>query len=107
MDPDKKIDYGVDLNDLVLAFSKFLEQKELDKPLNTKVTKKELSVDDSIKSIKNKLKINKKINFFELFETKTKEYVIVTFLAVLELCSRGELKIIQEGNFENIVCEGL
>lgn len=107
-DTDKKV--GIDnisLDDLVNAMKKFLERKELDKPLNTKVTKKELSVDDSIKSIKNKLKINKRIDFFELFETKTKEYVIVTFLAVLELCSRGEIKLIQEDNFDKIICEGL
>ena len=35
------IDYGIDLNDLMNAFKNFLVKKELDKPLNTKVTKKE------------------------------------------------------------------
>ena len=33
-DTNDNIDYGVTLNDLLEAFSKFMEQKELDKPLN-------------------------------------------------------------------------
>jgi len=98
---------NIDLNDLVEAFKKFLERSNLDKPLNTKVTRKELSVDDSMKHIKNRFTKSKKINFFDLFEVKTKEYIVVTFLAILELSSRGELKIIQEDNFDNIVCEAV
>ncbi len=97
----------VTVNDLVEAFKKFLERVELEKPVNTKVTKKELSVEDEIKSIKKKLGKNKKINFFELFEIKTKEYIVVTFLAILEMASKNELRIIQNDNFDNIICEGL
>ncbi len=97
----------VTVNDLVEAFKKFLERVELEKPVNTKVTRKELSVEDEIKSIKKKLGKNKKINFFELFEVKTKEYIVVTFLAILEMASKNELRIIQNDNFDNIICEGL
>ena len=42
-------DYGVDINDLIKAFSKFMENKILQKPLNTKITNKEYSV--SVRSI--------------------------------------------------------
>ena len=97
----------VNLDSLVEAFKKFLERSELDKPINTTVTKKELSVDDSIKSISKRLKERKKLDFFELFDVKTKEYVVVTFLAVLELVSKGKMKIVQENNFDNIICEAI
>ena len=97
----------VTINDLVEAFKKFLERVELEKPVNTKVTRKELSVEDEIKNIKKKLGKNKKINFFELFEVKTKEYIVVTFLAILEMAKKKELRIIQDDNFDNIICEGL
>lgn len=106
-DEKKVLIENVNLDDLVDAFKKFLERSNLDKPINTKVTRKELSVDDSIISIKNKFVKNKKINFFDLFETKTKEHLVVTFLAILELASRREIIIIQEDNFENIVCEAV
>ena len=106
-DPDTIINYDATIDDLVEAFKKFLERVELEKPVNTKVTKKELSVEDEIKHIKNKLVKNKKINFFELFEVKTKEYIVVTFLAVLEMAKKHELRIIQDNNFDNIICEGL
>ena len=106
-DSNTKIDFDANIDDLVEAFKKFLERVELEKPVNTKVTRKELSVDDEIKHIKNKLVKNKKINFFELFDVKTKEYIVVTFLAILEMAKKHELRIIQEDNFDNIVCEGL
>ena len=94
---------GVDLNDLLKAFSKFLEQKELDKPLNTKITNKEYSVSIRSNEIRNILKKKKKVNFTELFEVITKEYVVVTFLSILALSRKQEIEIEQENNFKNII----
>ena len=42
----------VSLDDLVNAFKKFLERKELEKPLHTKVTKKEISVEERSREVK-------------------------------------------------------
>ena len=98
---------NISLDDLVNAFKKLMERVELEKPVNTKVTKKELSVEDRIINIKERLKVNKKLDFFELFDVKTKEHVVVTFLAILEMAKKGELKIYQENNFNNIICETL
>ena len=106
-DEKKALIDNVTIDDLVNAFKKFLERVEEEKPLNTKVTKKELSVDDEIKSIKNKLKNKKKISFFDLFEVRNKEHIVVTFLAILEMAKKRELKIYQESNFGNIMCEGV
>ncbi len=98
---------NVTLDDLVKAFEKFLERVDLEKPVHTKITKKELSVEDRIINIKSKFKKAKRINFFDLFETKTKEYVVVTFLAILEMAKNREIMIYQEDNFDNIVCEAI
>lgn len=102
-DEEKDIDYGVDLNDLMEAFSKFLEQKELDKPLNTKITNKEYSVGKRSFEIKNILKLKKKVNFTDLFEEFSKDYVVVTFLSILSLARKQEITIEQENNFKNII----
>ena len=99
----KEIDYGVDLNDLLQALSKFLEQKELDKPLNTKITNKEYSVTKRSIEIKNILKKKKKINFTDLFEIFTKEYIVITFLSILAMSRKQEIEIEQENNFKNII----
>ena len=96
---------NVSLDDLVNAFKKFLERVELEKPVNTKITRKELSVEERMTNIKKRFQNNKRIAFFDLFDIKTKEYVVVTFLAVLELCKKQEIIIIQEDNFDNIICE--
>lgn len=93
------------LDDLMKAFQKFLDRKEHEKPLATTVTKREITVEERSKDIKRILKEKKKVNFFELFDVLTKEYIVVTFLTVLEMARRQELTIYQENNFDNIICE--
>lgn len=90
------------VDDLLLAFRKFLERKELEKPLNTKITNKEYSVGVRSNEIRTILKNKKKLYFDELFEEFNKTYVVVTFLSVLNLARKQELKIEQENNFEKI-----
>lgn len=93
----------ITLEDLVNALNNFLKRKEDEKPIQTKITKKELSVKDRTREIKDILKSRKKVSFFELFEVKTREYVVVTFLSILEMAKRGELSIVQENNFNDII----
>lgn len=99
------INSDVTLDDLMKAFEKFLERKKQEKPLSTTVTKKEITVEERRTSIKNILKEKKKVDFFDLFEEITKEYIVVTFLAVLEMAKKQELIIYQENNFDHIICE--
>lgn len=104
---DKTLNLDISLDDLVKAMENYFQRIELEKTINTKVTHKELSVDDSIKSIKTILSKKNKINFFDLFEVKKKEYIVVTFLAILEMAKKGEIRIVQDSNFENIMCEAM
>lgn len=97
----------ITINDLVEAFKKYLERKELEKPLNTKVTTREISITERRKSIRNILKERKRVEFFDLFEDFSKPYVVVTFLSVLEMAKEKELIIKQENNFEKIYCEAI
>ena len=106
-DEKKVLIENITIDDLVEAFKKFLERAELDKPKATKVTKKEYSVEDSMRSIKTKLVKGKKVNFFSLFETKTKSYIVVTFLAILEMAKKGELLISQDKKTNEITCEAI
>ena len=93
------------LDDLMKAFQKFLDRKKQEKPLATTVTKREITVEERRTAIKDILKKKKKVDFFELFDVLTKEYIVVTFLAVLEMARKQELFIYQENNCDNIICE--
>ncbi len=95
----------VTLDDLMKAFEKFLARKEEEKPIATTVTKKEITVEERRKSIRNILKEKKKVDFFDLFEEITKEFIVVTFLAILEMARKHELTIKQENNFDKITVE--
>lgn len=96
---------NITLEDLVKAFQKFLERKEYNKPITTKITTKEISVSERRNYIKNILKERKKVEFFDLFEDFTKPYVVITFLSILEMAKSKELTIKQEKNFDKIYCE--
>lgn len=98
-----EIDLGdTTLDDLILAFQKFLERKQLDKPLNTTITKKEYSIQQRSREIKDFLKVKKNIEFSELFEEFNRGYIVVTFLSVLDLAKKNDLIIKQENNFQKI-----
>ena len=75
------------------------------KSINTKVTINEISVSSRRHDIKRILKEKKKVSFFELFPVVSKEYVVATFLAILEMAKKKELMITQKDNFDGIICE--
>ena len=106
-DIETKLNDDVELDDLLKAFEKFLQKKEDMKPLNTKITTKEYSITKRSKEIKDIIKNKKQVNFNDLFDIRTKSYVVVTFLSILVLAKNNEIKIIQENNFENIVLCGV
>ncbi len=102
---DTIINSDLHVEDLMLALKKVLQRKELDKPLKTNVTTREISISERRKSIKNILRERKKVDFYELFEETTREYIVITFLTILEMAKKQELTIRQENNFDHIVCE--
>ena len=99
------VDETFDMNDLISAFNEMLKRNELNKPLNTKVTTKEYSINERSKQIKNILKTKKKVEFTELFDNFSKDYVVVTFLSILAMAKDKELHITQEKNFDKILIE--
>ena len=79
--------------DLVKALNKVLRRLQLNKPLETKVTKQELSVEEMILNIKLKTKTLPKVFSFDTLieECKNIHEVIVSFLAILDLAKDGFL----------------
>ena len=87
------------------ALNKMLERLEYEKPLNTKITNKELSVKEYSDNILTKLRDMKKIEFEKLIEVSSKPILIVTFLAILNLVRNDNIIISQDDNFGEIMIE--
>lgn len=104
---DFKYESDLTIDTIVKAYKNFLIRIEEEKPITTKVTKKEISIESQILRIKEKFKVKKRVNFDDLFETKTKPYVVATFLAILEMVRFGEVKVYQENSFGTILCEAV
>ncbi|MBQ6285938.1 MAG: segregation/condensation protein A [Bacilli bacterium] len=98
-------DGSIGVTDLLDAFRRLLERQEYNKPINTKITRKELSVKERIEKIRNILIEKKRVNFVELFDDFSKPYVVVTFLSVLEMVKNREINIKQDNNFSDIYLE--
>ncbi|AHI56464.1 segregation/condensation protein A [Listeria ivanovii] len=98
----------VSLNDMLSAFNKMLRRKKLNKPLHTRITTQEISIDDRMDSVMEKLqrKQNHRLRFDELFEEQTKEQLVVTFLALLELMKRKLVEVEQVESFADLYVLG-
>lgn len=92
-----------DLQLLIDALNNFLNEQKIKQPLNTTITKKEYSISKRNLEIKKILKTKKIINFVELFDIITKEYVVITFLSILDLAKKNEIIIEQDKNFNTIL----
>lgn len=107
MEESKLEEGSVTLEDLINAILLFQERQKMEKPLNTRITRKEISIEDRTKDIRKILKNKAKVNFLELFEEVTKEYIIVTFLSILEMSKNKEISITQKNNFSPIMIESV
>lgn len=93
----------ITISDLLKALEKFNEKKQLEKPLNTVITRREYSVYERNVEIIKRLKVNKKMAFEDLFDVYSKDYVVVTFLSILDLAKKGKIVIKQDKNMDKIM----
>lgn len=108
IDTSQLIPEGLEVYDLIRAMQKMYQRKALTMPLESKIARVEISIDERVEQIKNYFKRhqNKKIDFEDLFDKPNKTYFIVTFLAVLTLVKDKELDIEQSANFDKIYLKG-
>ena len=107
VEDEKIINSDITLDALLNAFLEMQRRIDFQKPEVTKITKKEYSVKERIKEIRNILKNKKRIEFTELFETVTKEGIVVTFLSLLDMSKKEEITLKQERSFGTIIIESV
>jgi len=87
--------------DLFKAYQKILDTKSFEKDYEIEIT--EMSVTDRIQHIMEILNASESVTFDSLFTVlNSKQEIIVTFLAVLELMRLKLLRIQQTNHFETI-----
>ncbi|MBO9129834.1 segregation/condensation protein A [Bacillus sp. 165] len=99
---ETKLPIDVTLYDMLSAFQKLMRRKKLQKPMQTRITRQEISIEKRMKEILQELDIDGRKSFFSLFPFEERDMVVVTFLAVLELMKTQEIEIEQERNFDEI-----
>ena len=60
-----------------------------------------------MRSLSQQLKYKKRVSFVSLFERFDKEYIVVTFLALLELVKGNQISISQQNYYEDIYISSL
>jgi segregation and condensation protein A len=99
----EKTEINITLYDMLAAFQKLLRRKKLQRPMATKISRQEISIESRMTEIMRELNhLKGKKNFNDLFTIPAKEHIVVTFLAVLELIKRKEIDIEQYENFGDI-----
>lgn len=104
VDTTELIPDNLEVYDLIRAMQKMFQRKVLTTPLESKIARVEISIEERSEQIRHYFQLhkNKRIRLEELFEEPTKTFFVITFLSILVLVNTNELIIEQEGNFENI-----
>ena len=92
--------------DLFLAFSDILNRRKDLEPMETTIVSEEFSIDDKIEEIMNRVFSNDNasgLHFTSLFYVYTRNEIVTTFMALLELIKSGEIIAKQKSAIEPIV----
>lgn len=94
----------VTMADLLGAFHKMMRRKKLAKPLQTTVTRSEISIEERMTDMIELIKASKRAVLFEsLFETASRSLLVVSFLALLELMKRQLIIVEQADSFTDLM----
>ncbi len=102
MDQEVKLPPNAEVNQLISAFEKLLSRHKLVKPLKTKIISQQVSVEDRMNELLTRLKYNKHVPFYSLFEAHDRESIVMTFLALLELVKNCAVTVTQNSYQDDI-----
>ncbi|CAG9622345.1 Segregation and condensation protein A [Sutcliffiella rhizosphaerae] len=99
----EEVKLDVSLYDMLGALQKLMRRKKLQKPLQTRITRQEIPIEKRMEELLHDLRsFRGRKHFYELFPESTKEYIVVTFLALLELLKKNNILLEQDNNFSDI-----
>lgn len=105
---EETIPEGMQVYDLIKAMQRVMQRRALLQPLESKIARVEISIDERTEQIRSYFlrHKDKTVDFEDLFDEGDRYFAIVTFLSILVLVKNSELLITQSGNFEKIYLKG-
>jgi segregation and condensation protein A len=92
--------------DLFLAFHAMLEKKKNRQPIETTVAGDDVSIEEKIATISERMaQIDRRtpVNFEDFFTSYSKQEIVTTFMALLELMKKGSIQVEQTENYSTIL----
>lgn len=105
VDTKEKLEGNMDVELLKVALIELNKRMSYQKPINTRITKKEISVEERKEYIREFISKRKNVKFTDLFEEYSKDVVVATFLSILDMCKTQEITLRQDSNFGEIYIE--
>lgn len=98
----------VSVYDMLGAIGKMLNRRRWNQPLDTKIERMEIPIQDRMDNILKQVKhANNGILFENLFEYPSRPYIVASFIAILELMKANEIYCSQEAHFQSIRVFGM
>ena len=105
VDTKEKLEGNMDVELLKVALIELNKRMSYQKPINTRITRKEISVEERKEYIREFISKRKNVKFTDLFEEYSKDVVVATFLSILDMCKTQEITLRQDSNFGEIYIE--
>ena len=105
VDTKEKLEGNMDVELLKNALIELNKRMSYQKPINTRITRKEISVEERKEYISEFISKRKNVKFTDLFEEYNKDVVVATFLSILDMCKTQEITLRQDSNFGEIYIE--
>lgn len=105
VDTKENLEGNMDVELLKNALIELNKRMSYQKPINTRITRKEISVEERKEYIREFISKRKNVKFTDLFEEYNKDVVVATFLSILDMCKTQEITLRQDSNFGEIYIE--
>ncbi|WP_284141246.1 MULTISPECIES: segregation/condensation protein A [unclassified Virgibacillus] len=94
----------VSVYDLISALGKMFERKKWNEPLDTKIQRTDISIEQRMDEVLTIVKqTSEPVLFDQLFPYHSRSHIVVTFMAILELMKKKEVHCMQEKNFDSLL----
>ncbi|MBD8003457.1 segregation/condensation protein A [Bacillus norwichensis] len=94
---------GVTIYDMIGAFNKLLRRKRIRQPLSAKVARPRITIQQRMDELLEMIEeSDTELSFSSFFHLLDREFIILTFLAMLELMKSNAIIVWQSQNFEEI-----
>ncbi|GLO66483.1 MULTISPECIES: segregation/condensation protein A [Oceanobacillus] len=103
--PEKVTTNQTDISifDMIGALNKMLKRKEWTEPHDTTVQRMDIPIETRMKDVLRQVQSSTNgLVFDKLFPSPTKSYIVVTFVAVLELMKDKQIFAVQKRHFEDL-----